>query len=635
MADSTLSVTWTSCNTAIARELGMSTDPSSWTDSSVSAKLDYVRQSAERSFYYALLPGEQGQVEWSFLNPPSTLNLVAGTSTYTLPDDFAYIGAIGPRLVYAAGTGYVSAEKVDAHTLTEAQARESGSTLSAAIATTGATSLTVASSKNFPINLVPFTVMIDSEYLRVTAVSGTTFTVTRGYNSTTAATHSSGATVTLLGPPKRFAVRPKASTPTAGAGQRFELLVFPTPDMNATVSYRYNVIPDAMTSTNPYPSGGAIHGETLMLACLARAELLVKGEPGPKTAEFKQQLGASITMDRRARANESEQFPMAPALLGSWGWVAQEVGRKLDLGANPALWSWSDLEKVRVAIQRGVIEVLKPADTGNKRHKGHRWSWLNTLTTVTTSAPYSTSTVTIANGVATLSTASPYTTAAFPSWAGDGTLVVSGVMYDVSTRDSDTQVTLVDTNATASAGSTYTLGRYRYSLGGTFSALSHDHLTFSPGIGYPTIKVIDPDTLREQQQSGAQYSYPWFASVRTKTPATTGTTRELVFWPIPNAAFLVTYKTKRSPLEYSDGDYLPGGTDHANLWVSAALAQIDKSYYPQFIAELGASIELDQLDQQTHNLGPNRDHSDDQNIHQLRRHWRVQSGSLFGGSYPT
>lgn len=57
------------------------------------------------------------------------------------------------------------------------------------------TSLTVASAALFPTTGT-FTILIGSELLLVTSVSGTTFTVTRGSESTTAASHSNGASVT-------------------------------------------------------------------------------------------------------------------------------------------------------------------------------------------------------------------------------------------------------------------------------------------------------------------------------------------------------------------------------------------------------------------------------------------------------
>lgn len=69
-------------------------------------------------------------------------------------------------------------------------------TLASAI-TAGATSLTVASASRFPA-AGNFRIVIGTEYLLVTAVSGTTFTVTRGIESSTAASHGAGTTVALI-----------------------------------------------------------------------------------------------------------------------------------------------------------------------------------------------------------------------------------------------------------------------------------------------------------------------------------------------------------------------------------------------------------------------------------------------------
>lgn len=59
----------------------------------------------------------------------------------------------------------------------------------------GATSLTVNDATGFPTT-GNFRIRIDSEIILVTAVSGTTFTITRAQEGTTAAGHSGGATVT-------------------------------------------------------------------------------------------------------------------------------------------------------------------------------------------------------------------------------------------------------------------------------------------------------------------------------------------------------------------------------------------------------------------------------------------------------
>lgn len=77
---------------------------------------------------------------------------------------------------------------------TNATAYGTASTTLAAGAGAADTSIAVASSTGFPAT--PFYVNIDTETLQVSAVSGTTWTVSRHQGGTTAAAHSSGATVT-------------------------------------------------------------------------------------------------------------------------------------------------------------------------------------------------------------------------------------------------------------------------------------------------------------------------------------------------------------------------------------------------------------------------------------------------------
>lgn len=63
--------------------------------------------------------------------------------------------------------------------------------------TSGATTLIVASAGAFPSEGV-FRIIIDSELMIVTSVSGTTFTVTRGAESTLAASHSNGVGIAAV-----------------------------------------------------------------------------------------------------------------------------------------------------------------------------------------------------------------------------------------------------------------------------------------------------------------------------------------------------------------------------------------------------------------------------------------------------
>jgi len=78
---------------------------------------------------------------------------------------------------------------------TEQFANNATTTLNGAISSTSATSITVASASAFP-SVAQFRILIESEIMLVTAGAGsTTWTVTRGIEGTTAATHADGATV--------------------------------------------------------------------------------------------------------------------------------------------------------------------------------------------------------------------------------------------------------------------------------------------------------------------------------------------------------------------------------------------------------------------------------------------------------
>src|SRR5262245_12386964 len=63
--------------------------------------------------------------------------------------------------------------------------------------TNSQTSLTVDNVSKFPTSGT-FRIIIDNEVIQVNSVSGSTFTVTRGQEGTTAAAHSNGAQVTLV-----------------------------------------------------------------------------------------------------------------------------------------------------------------------------------------------------------------------------------------------------------------------------------------------------------------------------------------------------------------------------------------------------------------------------------------------------
>src|SRR5687767_5317620 len=70
--------------------------------------------------------------------------------------------------------------------------------------------------------------------------------------------------------PELVAVVPLKGTQ---GGQRFRLEVYPEVDADYTLTFAYEVVPDAISGARPYHYGGAAHTETFLASCIAAAEL--------------------------------------------------------------------------------------------------------------------------------------------------------------------------------------------------------------------------------------------------------------------------------------------------------------------------------------------------------------------------
>tara|TARA_R110002012_G_scaffold151096_1_gene311014 strand:- start:282 stop:1385 length:1104 start_codon:yes stop_codon:yes gene_type:complete len=97
--------------------------------------------------------------------------------------------------------------------------------------------------------------------------------------------------------PRFMAIRPISSD--GSNGQRFQLMLWPTPDAAYTVSYRYHALPAKLTASYPYPLGGEAHAETILASCLAVAEARQENNAGIHAANFMQRLQASIAYDKQ------------------------------------------------------------------------------------------------------------------------------------------------------------------------------------------------------------------------------------------------------------------------------------------------------------------------------------------------
>lgn len=85
----------------------------------------------------------------------------------------------------------------------------------------------------------------------------------------------------------------------------YELLVYPTPTMDAVIDYRYERAPEEITSDSPYHLGVVSHSELLLSACLMAADKTLNSESIPPDGgihaqRFFRQLAASIVLDLQA-----------------------------------------------------------------------------------------------------------------------------------------------------------------------------------------------------------------------------------------------------------------------------------------------------------------------------------------------
>jgi len=146
----------------------------------------YIKAS---STYVTALSAAVSSTSATSMNVKSVSKIAVG-DTLTIDDEEVYVSAIsGTVLTVTRAYNDTTAATHDSGALV---ANNYETTLSAAITSTSDTTIYVAKNNWM---LVGDTLSIDSEKMYISAISGTTLTVTRGYNSTTAATHSSGVTV--------------------------------------------------------------------------------------------------------------------------------------------------------------------------------------------------------------------------------------------------------------------------------------------------------------------------------------------------------------------------------------------------------------------------------------------------------
>ncbi len=310
MAESTLSITYTELQFAVAHFLGLG-PVAAWTDEDT-AVIDMVISSGLRQFYFPPPVMEDGRItqqphEWSFLKPIDTLATIAPYSTGTIAITISTTTVTLTTGVWPAWTAthgslvvgtaeYVIASRTDDTHLELASAWTED--------TETAAEYTLKHNGNYDLpddfggmegNLV-----IESENYKPNIIIIGEGRI-RSLRQQSPQNVGSGSTTT----PYYAAIRPKEHTTTT-VGQRFEIMLFPLPSTVLTISYVKRILPEMLvTTTIEYPYGGMEHAETLRAACVAAAEEQENGNRMDGSAVFDkkklfgERLAASIALDKR------------------------------------------------------------------------------------------------------------------------------------------------------------------------------------------------------------------------------------------------------------------------------------------------------------------------------------------------
>lgn len=189
------------------------------------------------------------------------------------------------------------------------------------------------------------------------------------------------------GVPLYYAVRPKHESTNPTDGQRFEIVVHPTPSssqVSESITYRYVSAPDLLTTTNIFPLGGALHSQTLIEACLAEAEKDMDDRSDVHEQAFQKLLIASYRADMEVREMEvsgGTSYDIDAATYGTYQWLQQEVGLYAINNTNPDTFTVGEDKLVDSIIQSGVKQFYFPPMVEGQKEP-YKWSFLCPTTTV-------------------------------------------------------------------------------------------------------------------------------------------------------------------------------------------------------------------------------------------------------------
>ncbi len=304
---------------------------------------------------------------------------------------------------------------------------------------------------------------------------------------------------------------------------------------------------------------------------------------------------------------------MEDALAYSYTALRVAISDFLGWGRDATAWTADESARLDSIIKSAVTQVYYPVVVAQEGTV-HQWSWMRPTRVLTTSAPYDTGTATVVDGVVTLDSGT------FPDWAVQGEFTVDGEVYQVASRDSDTQITLTDTTVAVAAGAKYNLARYLYDLPADFNGFEGPmHYRREQASLWPSVELTSDAAIRSRRQHWAGVDRPRYVAVRPKTfVAAVGQRWQAAFQPTPSGAWDLLYRYKVQPTTLSDSHPFPlGGPEVGEVILESCLAVAEQRYRDEqgihteaFLAKLRAAIVNDAMSHSPDTLGYNADRSE-------------------------
>lgn len=303
MAESNLSIGYDAAVIEVGQFMGFGGAPTgSGADDDLAITEKIINRGYMQFLNPPVLPGESVQHRWSFLRPTATITTQAPYSTGTI--DYDHADSTNFEITLTSGT-WPSWAADGSITIT-------GTTY--AIATRTSDSIIV---------------LADGDNPGADIASGTSYSLSRQNmdlpdsfgaieGGLTYQGNAGKHTIEVIGVQALLELRQRQSVPvswprwaaiqpldaTATAGQRFEILLYPTPDAAYILTYQYLYQVEPITATNDIPLGGMMHGRTILASIMAEAER--KLEPAVQSFRlydlFIEQLRSSIALDRTANS---------------------------------------------------------------------------------------------------------------------------------------------------------------------------------------------------------------------------------------------------------------------------------------------------------------------------------------------